>query len=252
MPALELCVDSIASAVAAEAGGADRVELCCALAEGGLTPSLGLLRAVRSRLTIGVHVMIRPRSGDFVYSREDFSIMQDDIALAAAAGANGVVFGILTPGGEVDLERTRQLVQLARPMGVTFHRAIDIAADPMAALHAIIESGADRVLTSGGQPTAVEGRANIRQLVRAAGQRICIMAGGGIRANNLAELLMETGATDWHTAARRSVSNPAGPAHEDNKLAEQLGNPQFGQPILESDVRRLREILDAHADVEAP
>src|SRR5438445_8211152 len=132
MTVLEICVDSFASAIAAEAGGADRVELCSALSEGGLSPSVGLLRAVRSRLNIGVHVMIRPRSGDFVYSDDDFAIMQQDIALAAQSGANCVVFGLLTSTAEVDTDRTRALVELSRPMEVTFHRAIDLTSDPFA------------------------------------------------------------------------------------------------------------------------
>lgn len=235
-------MDSIASAIAAEAGGADRVELCSGLSEGGLTPSPGLLRAVRSRVKIGVHVMIRPRSGDFIYSDDDFAIMQEDIRLAAQAGANGVVFGLLTSRGEVEIDRTRALIKLSRPMEVTFHRAFDLADDPYAALEAIIGSGADRVLTSGAEPTAMLGQARIRQLVRAAGGRIRVMVGGGVRAENAAQLLLGTGADEWHTSLRRQTKERVS-----GGVAAQLGNGDGFDPIRSEDVRRLREILESGA-----
>jgi len=245
MTVLEVCVDSVASAIAAESGGADRIELCSALSEGGLTPSLGLLRIVRSKLKIGVHVMIRPRSGDFIYSDEDFAIMQEDIRLAAHSGANGVVFGLLTSSGGVDIDRTRALVKLSRPMEVTFHRAIDLTPDPFAALEAIIRSGADRVLTSGAEATAMLGRARIRQLVRAAGDRIRVMVGGGVRAENAAQLLLATQADEWHTALRRQPTKEASRTPGAVRIAEQLGNGDRFEPIRSEDVCKLREILES-------
>lgn len=250
MHVLELCVDSVASAITAEAGGAHRIELCSALAEGGLTPSLGLLRVVRSKIGIGIHVMIRPRSGGFVYSDDDFAIMQEDIALAAQSGANGVVFGLLTANQEVDVERTRALVKLARPMEVTFHRAFDLTSDRLVALEAVIHCGAEHVLTSGAALSAMEGRAEIRQLVRAAGDRIRVMVGGGVRAENLAELVQVTGAVEWHTALRPKTK-PTEPATTTNLIAEQLGFGQSIQPFRSEDVHRLREILDS-ADKPTP
>lgn len=244
MRVLELCVDSIASALAAEAGGAHRVELCSALAEDGLTPSLGLLRSVRSKLNIGIHVMIRPRTGNFVYSDDDFAIMREDIALAAQSGANGVVFGLLTPEGNVDIERTRDLVKLSRPMEVTFHRAIDLTSDPFAALEAVIETGAQRVLTSGGALSAMLGRARIQQLVRAAGDRIHVMVGGSVRPENIAELVRITGAKEWHTALRKpGIKRPEHTAT--NLIARQLDNGQPNHHIRSEDVRLLRTILDS-------
>lgn len=250
MRVLELCVDSVASALTAEAGGADRIELCSALSEGGLTPSLGLLRNVRSKLNIPVHVMIRPRTGDFIYSEDDFAIMQEDIALAAQSGANGVVFGLLTSNGEIDVERTRALVQLSKPLQVTFHRAIDLTPDPLMALEAIVNAGADRILTSGGEMNATLGHVRIRQLVSAARDRIHVMVGGGIRRENLAELVRATGAKEWHTSLRQPGIKQDEHALVTNLMAEQLGWEQSATPFRSEDVRRLRQILDTEDQLE--
>jgi len=154
---LEICVDSVESAMAAQEGGAQRVELCSALTEAGLTPSIGMIRAVRKHISIGLHVMIRPRGGDFLYSEDEVDVMREDIALAAESGANGVVFGLLTEDGDVDLARTIELIEIARPMEVTFHRAIDMARDLEAAVGDVIQAGADRLLTSGGAQNALLG-----------------------------------------------------------------------------------------------
>ena len=185
---LEICVDSLASARAAERGGAQRVELCSALSEGGLTPSLGLIRAVRQHLKIGVHVMIRPRAGDFVYRADEIAIMRDDLRLAAEAGADGVVLGLLTADGEVDLQHTREMVQQAHPLQVTFHRAIDVSRDLPKTLEEIISTGAHRILTSGGEPKALQGSSRIRQLITQAAGRIEIMIGSGVRLDTITSL----------------------------------------------------------------
>src|SRR5580693_10234821 len=196
MMQLEICVDSVESAVAAELGGAQRVELCSALSEGGLTPSLGLIRAVRSRVGIGVYVMIRPRGGDFLYSDEEFSIMREDVAYAAEAGANGAVFGLLTADGNVDGERTAELVEAAQSasMEVTFHRAIDMARDLESSLEDVVRTGAHRVLTSGGAQTAVLGSERVRGLMQAAKNRIGIMVCGNVRSENVQQIAQATGA----------------------------------------------------------
>jgi copper homeostasis protein len=208
MMELEICVDSVESAMAAESGGAQRVELCSALAEGGLTPSLGLIRAVRSRIEIGIHVMIRPRGGDFLYSPDEWAIMRDDIVSSAQAGANGVVFGLLTADGEVDVERTRMLVELAHPMEVTFHRAIDMARDLESSLEQVAEIGATRILTSGGAQSATLGSERIAGLVRAADKRIGVMVCGNVRPKNISQIAATTGAHEFHAALRTAVPSP--------------------------------------------
>ena len=236
--ALEICVDSFESAVAAEAGGAQRVELCSGLIEGGLTPSLGLIRAARARLKIGVHVMIRPRAGDFVYSEDELGIMREDISLAAEAGADGVVFGLLTKDRLVDVTTTRELVALARPLHVTFHRAIDTTADLPDALEAVIGAGADRVLTSGGEATALAGQAMLQQMVQMAAGRIDIMAGGGVRPDNLEAIARATGATSFHSGMRRAVKTTS---------RQPLRQVHLGSPDVDDAVRHVVLVEDVEA-----
>jgi copper homeostasis protein len=244
MKVLEICADSVESAIAADSGGAQRIELCSALAEGGLTPSRGLIRTVRSRINIGIHVMIRPRAGDFLYSDDEFAAMRDDIALAAQCGADGVALGLLTANGDIDVERTRELVELAHPMEVTFHRAIDMARDIGDALEDVIRTGADRVLTSGAEPTAMQGRHRIRELVQASDGRIRIMAGGGVRAENVKEIAQATGVVEFHAALRRAVQSAA--KHQRRKI--HLGDPgvdDYSHKVARAaDVRTLHEALN--------
>ena len=244
MTVLEICVDSVESAVAAESGGAQRVELCSALIEGGLTPSLGLIRAVRSRINIGLHVMIRPRAGDFLYSEDDLAVMRDDIALAAQCGVDGVVLGSLTADGDVDVERTREMAKLARPMEVTFHRAIDMARNIESALEDVIRTGADRILTSGGEPSAMQGRHRIRELVRASDGRIQVMVGGGVRAENVQEIARATRALQFHAALRQPIPSPI--KHQMRKV--RLGDPGVDDyarsTVRTEDVRILQNAVD--------
>jgi copper homeostasis protein len=196
----EVCVDSIESALAAEQAGADRVELCSDLLEGGLTPSFGMLRAAREAVRLKVMVMIRPRGGDFCYSDVEFQAMQHDVRMAREAGADGIVVGLLAPDGTVDAGRTAALVALARPLAVTFHRAFDMTRDPFEALDSLIGLAVDRVLTSGQEASVVEGVDLIAALVRRAGTRIIVMPGGGITDRNIRKIVDATGVTDVHFA----------------------------------------------------
>lgn len=248
MRALEICVDSVESAVAAERGGAQRVELCSSLVEGGLTPSLGMLRAVRSRLDIGVHVMIRPRAGDFVYSDEEIAVMQDDIQFAAEAGANGVVLGVLTQHDDVDVDRTRRLIELAKPMEVTFHRAIDLARDMVEALEKVIATGAERVLTSGGEPDAMTGRHMIGKLVQISRGRIQVMAGGNVRPRNLREIARDSGANEYHAGLRHAVPGLQQEGLKRVNLSDSRVDYYTRSVVRASDVRALRQSLDAAFD----
>jgi copper homeostasis protein len=198
---LEICSYSVEDAIAAQASGADRIELCADRAADGITPAHREITNARKSLSINLHVMIRARGGDFLYSDSEFASMKDDVEFCRKAGVDGVVLGILLPDSSVDVQRTRELTKLASPMSVTFHRAFDVAADPLKSLEQIIELGCDRVLTSGQAPSALQGAGLIGKLIQQAGDRITIMPGARIRADNLAELIEFTGAREFHSAA---------------------------------------------------
>lgn len=202
MPLLEIVAYSHASALAAAAGGADRIELCENTAEGGVTPSLGTIEAVRRIKGVRLHVMIRPRGGDFLYTEEEFAIMLRDAELARQAGADGIVIGILNPDATVDIERCRRLVQAADGLSVTFHRAFDWVADPLRALEDVVRTGCNRILTSGQAPSALAGAARIAELVKAAHGRVILLAGGGVNEGNVGELVRRTGVTEVHGSLR--------------------------------------------------
>lgn len=202
----EVCAETLEACVAAAAGGADRVELCSALSEGGLTPSHGLIQHAVERCALPVHVMIRPRAGDFVYSAEEIAIMRADIAHARRLGVAGVVLGVLDAAGCVDVAATRGLVELARPLQVTFHRAVDDTVDLHEALEDVIAAGCDRVLTSGGAADVMAGAAMLAELVRAARGRIEVAVGGGLRLDDAARLAQITGARQFHASLRQTPS----------------------------------------------
>ncbi|MFA5448684.1 MAG: copper homeostasis protein CutC [Sphaerochaeta sp.] len=195
---IEVCLESVESVIAAERGGADRVEFCADLFEGGITPSLGAFKTARKHTTIPMMVMIRPRGGDFCYSNLEFEAMKEDVQLFKDAGADGLVFGILKPNGEIDVERSRQIIELVRPCQVTFHRAFDMTPDPYAALETLIDLGVDRILTSGQEPTAMEGVLTLRKLVKQAGDRVIIMPASGINERNFTYLQKQIGAKEYH------------------------------------------------------
>jgi len=215
--ALEISVETLEAALAAERGGADRIELCRNLSIGGVTPGADLLRAVRAQVRIPIFSMIRPRAGDFVYSGTEFSEMRRSIADAKESGMDGVVLGVLTKDHRVDVERTRAIAEFAKPLPVTYHRAFDEAPDLRQALEDVIQSGAKRILTSGGAKSAMEGAAVLAELLEAAGDRIVIVPGAGISARNIEQVAKQTGAREFHSGL--SAALPYG--SEDYKKFEE-------------------------------
>ncbi|MGA7694216.1 MAG: copper homeostasis protein CutC [Candidatus Sulfotelmatobacter sp.] len=240
---IEVCVDSVASAVAAERGGAARVEVCSNLLEGGVTPSAGLIELVRARISIGLQVMIRPRGGDFYYTSEEFETLRRDILAAKKLGADGVVLGILHARGSVDTERTRQLVELARPLNVTFHRAFDTSADLFLALEDVCKTGADRLLTSGGERTACAGVQRIARLVEAARGRIAIMACGGINDKNAASIIEQTGVREIHVGLRSPVDSSMLHRNPQVSIGTVPGCDYQRFQVLEEDVLKLHRAV---------
>ncbi len=237
-PLIEICIDGPDAAVAAERGGADRVELCASLLEGGLTPSLGVLRATLGAVAIPVMAMVRPRGGDFLYSDLEFAAMRDDVANFRQEGAAGVVIGCLTADGEVDIDRVSALVAAARPLSVTFHRAFDMARDPAAALEALIACGVDRVLTSGQRPTALAGLDLLRALSAQAAGRIVVMACGELNPGTIATV-RDAGLAELHFAASRDT--PSGMVWR---------NPEIGMGATDAD-REYRLTVTDEAQVRA-
>lgn len=205
---IENCANSAESAMLAQTAGADRVELCAGMPEGGTTPSEGEISVTRSHLTTTrLHVIIRPRGGDFCYSPVEQEVMMSDIVMARVIGADGIAVGCLTPEGDVDMEAMSKIMLAARGMSVTFHRAFDMCRNPFEALESLVQLGCDRILTSGQAPTAAEGKDLLRQLVDKAGKRIIIMPGCGVNAGNVAEIARVTGAHEFHLSARSTVDS---------------------------------------------
>lgn len=206
----ELCAESLEAARVAEAGGANRIELCSDLAIGGLTPGHSLMEATVEALRIPVHVLIRPRGGDFAYSSREFALMRCQTLEAKAVGAAGVALGVLHPDGRIDVERTRELVELAFPLKVTFHRAFDETPEVGQALEDVIRSGADCLLTSGGAPNVLLGAPAIAKLREQAGNRLDVMAGGGLRLETLIDVLRRTGVSYLHGSLLRKTAGSNG------------------------------------------
>lgn len=204
---LEVIGFNIESCILAQAAGASRIELCDNPGEGGTTPSYGFIKAARGKLQIDLYPIIRPRGGDFFYTVAEFEIMKTDVKICKELGCNGVVIGMLNADGTVDTKRCKRLVELAYPMGVTFHRAFDRTTDASQALEDIIEIGCERILTSGLKPTALEGSETIATLIKRAGERIIIMPGSGVRSDNITELAQKTGAVEFHTSARINIDS---------------------------------------------
>lgn len=242
---LEICCYSLQSCLNAQLAGADRIELCNGLFEGGTTPSVGLIKLAVEAVAIPVFPIIRPRGGDFVYSETELRVMEEDIQQAKAAGAKGVVIGILNPDGTVNVAETKRLVSLAKPLGVTFHRAFDMTADPLRALEDIIETGCERILTSGQQNYATDGAGLLQTLVEAARGRIEIMAGSGVGVSNAAELL-RTGVDALHLSAKTPSASPMKFRNEAVSMASAVNPSEYVK--YEADlttIRKIKEIIAA-------
>lgn len=240
---IEAVVESVADAIAAQQGGADRVELCANLLEGGTTPSAGTIQLARERLDIGLNVMIRPRGGDFCYSDVEFEVMQRDVELAKQLRADGVVFGILDPDGAVDKRRTAELIAAARPMSVTLHRAFDMARDPYQALEDLIELGVERVLTSGQENSVLEGLDLITELVQKAGDRIIVMPGAGITERNIKKIVAQCAPREVHIYAPASVESRMRYRNTQCYMGGELRPPEFALTVI--DANRVRAFVHA-------
>lgn len=240
---IEACVDSFPSALAAQRGGADRIELCADLADAGTTPSSGTIACTLERLTIPVFPIIRARGGGFVYDADEIEVMRRDVIQARALGVQGVVIGALTADGRVDAEAVAQWLEAARGLPVTFHRAIDVCRDAAEALETLIRLGVTRVLTSGGHATAWEGRATIAALHRQGGGRITILAGGAVDEHNAAELVRATGVTELHVRGTRPVHERA--AWHDTPVPFRKNLPDDNGVRSVTDPERLRAIRHA-------
>ena len=238
---VEACVDSVASALAAERGGAGRLELCDNLFDGGTTPSAGMIAAVKAAVRIPVFVIVRPRGGGFVYARDEINVMQLDIEAARMLGADGVVIGALTREARVDAEQLRPLIDAAATLPVTFHRAFDLAQQQEQALEALLQLGVSRVLTSGGAATALQGVERIASLARRAAGQITVMAGGGVREETVQEIVHRAGVTEVHVRGTRVVRAPSSVTADGIRLRKPL--PVDEGAWEETDEGRIREFV---------
>ena len=235
---LEVIGFNIESCIIAQTAGADRIELCDGPAEGGTTPSYGFIKAAREKLQIELYPIIRPRGGDFLYSTHEFEIMKNDIKLCKKFNCDGVVIGILNTDGTVDKDRCKQLVDLAYPLGVTFHRAFDRTAEPFKAMEDIIDIGFERILTSGQKSNAHDATDLISQLIEKAEDRIIIMPGSGIRSDNIIDIATKTKAVEFHTSARKLADS------EMEFIRDSLKENLQSVIVDENEIRKIKSILN--------
>jgi len=226
---LEICASSLQSAINAQKGGAQRIELCCNLEQGGLTPSYGTIKLARAALSIEIFVLIRPRAGDFTYSELELAQMREDILFCKSIGIDGVVLGILDKRNEIDAKQNQQFVQLAAPMKTTFHRAFDCLKNPMNDLEQVIGLGFDRILTSGLAPTAVEGQILLKKLIELAHNRIMILPGSGLNSRNIADFIAFTKTKEIHASAKKTI--------------QPTTKSLFAAPYFETDVKEVQRLI---------
>lgn len=240
----EVCANSVESCLAAQAGGADRVELCAGIPEGGTTPSYGDITTARELLThTRLHVIIRPRGGDFLYTPLEQRIMLKDIENARRLGADGVVFGCLTPEGDIDITLMKQLLEAAQGMSVTFHRAFDVCRQPKQALETLIQLGCHRILTSGAQPTAEQGIPLLKELQAQADGRIILLSGCGVNENNIARIASETGIREFHFSAREQLSSGMQFRNEAVSMGGTVCIDEYSRPVTTAE--RVRKTIGA-------
>jgi copper homeostasis protein len=239
----EICIDSISGARAAKSAGAHRVELCANLLEGGITPSRGMIRQARKVENIKLHVIIRPRGGDFLFDDDEFSVMEADIDTAKEERADGVVIGLLQADGAIDAARTRELIARARPLAVTFHRAFDMTPDPFAALDTLISLGVERVLTSGQEASVLEGLPLIAELVRRAGEKVIVMPGGGITARNVQRIVAAAKPREIHFAALEVLEGSMQFRREHVFMGGELRPPEYDR--LVTSVATIKSVMKA-------
>jgi len=241
---MEVCVDSVQSAVNAKLAGASRIELCANLIEGGTTPSIGMLSLVKRNVgeDFPVFVMIRPRGGDFLYDDTEAAVMEADMMALSTAGADGFVFGALNEDGTVDSDICKKLISHAKPHRTTFHRAIDMSCNITVAMETVISLGFDYILTSGGESSVLEGAPVINKMIKRAGERITIVPGGGINDRNLARILTETGAREFHASARCTI-----PSHMQYQRAGLSMGASFSPPEFSNkaaDLQKVKQLVD--------
>lgn len=241
--ALEVCANSFSSALAAQNGGARRVELCDNLAEGGTTPSFAQIALSKKNLLIEVWPIIRPRGGDFLYSDLEFQLMKEDIKVCKSLNCDGVVIGILKENGNIDAERCAELIALSKPMPVAFHRAFDMSNNMEKALEDLIDLGIIRVLSSGGSSSAIQGAPRLAKLIRQAKGRIAIMPGAGINENNLPDLIAQTGAKEFHASAKIFVASKMNYRNDETKMGSIADEYQYELTAVEK-VAALVRILE--------
>jgi copper homeostasis protein len=235
---LEIIGFNIESCIAAQEAGANRIELCVGPGEGGTTPSYAFIKAAREKLQIDLYVMIRPRGGDFLYNDDDFEIMKNDVAICKELGCNGIVTGILTADGKVDKSRCRKLIEMAYPLEATFHRAFDRVADPFEALEDVIELGFERILTSGLKPKAIDSLELLSKLTRQS-ERIIIMPGSGVTAENIITIAKSTGATELHSSATFSEGSKM--AYKNAEMNETLNHVTVNKEAVKKMVDLLKD-----------
>lgn len=238
---LEIIGFNIESCVAAQEGGANRIELCASPGEGGTTPSYGLIQSAREKLHIDLYIMIRPRGGDFLYNEDDFEMMKKEVELCKKSGCDGIVTGILTADGKVDKKKNKILIDLAYPLEATFHRAFDRVANPFEALEDIIDLGFERILSSGLQPKAEESCKLLEELVNKADGRIVVMPGSGVNSENIISIAEKTGAKEFHSSA--SISKESGMKFINGKMQESLNHVS----VNKEEVKKMRKLLNNYS-----